>query len=478
MAAFGGCVIVMANRRIRVTFVATLLGISCASSVFAQVPPVIQADLNKSHEALFSGDYPNALRRSENALEVLRQFEQGFAKRHLAEGLIKCLQSDIHLASGDVRASRRSLVEARENLKKRRGHPDQVSTQILEAYIDIADGDVNHHPPGHGVLGDGVAAIRESNRQAASSYQQAKFILDQLPPVNPGDDANVVPIADFQPSRLLARIALSMARLDLASLPAVGVKERHPFYLLPKSRDIEEYIQDVFFLLNANPVYQEFMQPALQEGKWPLSHKDLQDYENAKRRDLANAANKQQLADWEDMLRFAISDFVSVTNCQAEIEAIKDVCGQGGGAVGAAPDESPQMAEANYRSTALFLRDRYGPQHPLLLETETSLARWYAMLSTPQTQINKPVLADQRRRVSYARDVLFQTQKIRQQWKASRNSLPKPYRLELLRLDARALENLRQMDADSSFLSVRQREELTKAIAEIAQAINTLLEKS
>lgn len=475
------------------TAVLSVSGLLCvARPLIAQVPQDLQASVEKMQDALFRGDYDNARRGLAEASEALRiiqkrpdNVENEKDIEGLAEVFLKGLQVELALSADGELQGRKSLREAKQALSNKfKNLPGLFS--LCDAYLDLLEGELESWPPGHGVYAN-QAAIKARNTKALASLARARRTLDKLLVNNANppfvNALNVVAMSEFQPSHLMVRVALGEAELRRAGFDTAA-NPPFPGALLPGAQAAVGLIDKARFELNKNGMVQELFLPQMAAGAWPLCHRNLADWEKEKRQQFVLA--QDQLLAWQSEWRCVLSDFIRMNLLQAEVEAIKQVCGA------AQPGDlavfSPQAAETTYLATLWFLRDHYGPTHPLFAEAELSLARWYVLLSTPAQRPDNLKPVERCRSLSYAWDAVFMIRRIEIHAKEQDNKLMrdrvKAARLvklkdELQRLEARALENILSWDelvrADVNMQNLRagQRDALEARIEEVED----LLEK-
>lgn len=126
-------------------------------------------------------------------------------------------------------------------------------------------------------------------------------------------------------------------------------------------------------------------------------------------------------------------------------------------------------AERCYQEALLLLRSQFRPEHPTLLDTELSKARWYAIRSNIDGKraavLQGPEL---RSKLSMARDCLFLLHRIRSQHEAL---LTPRKQAEIDKWELTALDNIELIHQNANCLNADQVKEIQARKAAIQNVI-------
>lgn len=461
-----------------------------ASPVHGQAPLVLNTIVEEANEALFDGRYGETVRLTNKALDILKSPAKRRMVRQLggdwllAEGLIQGLQAEALLRTGSVSLAIARLETAARKAESRRMYyvrsgVDPSMYFLYAAHLRFLEGDIAYRPPTYGRYARdaraGPAAEDDAganNKRACHHYNEATDILERLLKLDPTPSENVVDGHRLIAQRLIVRLAVSMARAELAAPPDLERDRGYPRCLEQRAVDAEALITRAHDVLNNNEIYREYLRPTGNGGgRRALSYRDFQKYqESKKKKGGTDGITEQDILAGKRLFYHAISDYVLVNNLRAEIECIKEVASESMDRRDSSGAFDPSVAELLYMTTKQFLQQQFFPSHPILSDLEISLARWFCHKSMlgerdrERTDVPPYVLAQ---KISYARDALFTVCKIRAAAEGPRMSMMPSTKEELLWLEAAAIGSLLDVHARSPFLDAESHRALDARYAAI-----------
>lgn len=446
-----------------------------ASPVQGQAPLVLNTIVEEANEALFDGRYVETIRLTNKALDILKSPAKRRMVRQLggdwllAEGLVQGLQAEALLRTGSVSLAIARLETAARKAESRRMYyvrsgVDPSMYFLYEAHLRFLQGDIAYRPPTYGryARDPRAAPVADedagaNNKRACRHYNEATDILERLLKLDPTPSENVLDGHRLIAQRLLVRLAVSMARAELAAPPDLERDRGYPQCLEQRAVDAEALITRAHDVLNTNEIYREYLRPTSNGGgRRGLSYRDFQKYqESKKKKGGTDGITEQDILALKRLFYHAISDYVLVNNLRAEIECIKEVASESMGRRDSSGAFDPSVAELLYMTTKQFLQEQFLSSHPILSDLEISLARWFCHKSMfgerdrERTDLPPYLLAQ---KISYARDALFTVCKIRAAAEGPETSMMPATKQELLWLEAAAIRSLLDVHARSPFL--------------------------
>lgn len=447
------------------------------SPVLAQTVAELQVFREEAEESLYDGRYDEAVRLSDRALDwtavtanrkLLASIGEDWT---VQEALLNCIKSTAYFQQGNEPKARATLKRAAKQLESRRTYllqlmngtrngPGQAPKIVLKdpgqfwliaAYVKINEGMLEHPVtrPGENEFG--------SYAKAVACYRAASDILHTQLGTRGGGAATSSDSEDIYVERAMLHVYLNLARLELWSrqnTPAdkfLGVSEG-------QARDAQSFLIRADEGLRQNPYYNAFIAP---DALFPISYKSLQDVADAKKGGPGAAGpdtlSESELIEFKQRFAHTISDFFLIMTVRAEAEAVLDHFDKRAKGENAKKPWAMDNAERCYQEALLLLRSQFRPEHPTLLDTELSKARWYAIRSNiggNGAAVQGPEL---RSKLSMARDCLFLLHRIRSQHDAL---LTPRKQAEIDRWELVALENIELLHQNANCLDADQVKEI------------------
>jgi len=453
------------------------------SPVLAQTVAELQVFREEADESLSDGRYDEAVRLSDRALE----WTAVVANRKLLatigedwtvqEAQLNCIKATAYFQQGNEPKARAALKRAAKQLEARRTYllqlmsgtrkgPGQASKIVLKdaglfwliaAFVKINEG-MLEHPVTMLDIPD-IKALNEfgSYAKSVACYRAASDILHTQLGKRGGGGATSSDSDDIHVDRAMLHVYLNLARLELWSRPDatdgkfLGVSEG-------QARDAQSFLIRADEGLRQNPYYNAFIAP---DALFPISYKSLQDLADAKKGGPGAAGpdtlTESELIDFKQRFAHTISDFFLIMTVRAEAEAVLDHFDKRAKGENAKKPWAMDNAERCYQEALLLLRSQFRPEHPTLLDTELSKARWYAIRSNIDgngAAVQGPEL---RSKLSMARDCLFLLHRIRSQHDAL---LTPRKQAEINRWEWKALDNIELIHRNANCLDADQVKEI------------------
>jgi tetratricopeptide (TPR) repeat protein len=474
----------VAHSFLRLTALASVLAATLGETKVAraQAPIELQVAIEEANEALFDGEYDEAIRLTTAGLK----WTSNTANRRLLasinrdwtveECMLNALQAEALLLSGNVKKATSQLDRAVAQLEARRTYYHRNFGKadwfwLYTAFLHFVEGDLARPMTDFGTVGQddaprvqAFAKTAGGSNKAARCYRKAGDCLERLLQLDPTPTTEVASGLPLIVNRLMTRLLVSLARVQITKFGNPTIHD---------ATDAESYLIRAEELLRNNVWWKLFIAP---DALFQLSYARLQDIEDEKKKAQGTQATatmtEQELIQIKQFFCHAISDYVMVMIHRAEVAAFQELQG-----VIVARDKAwaTSNAERCYQRALQLLRNQHRLSHPMLHEVELSKARWYATLSDPEAVANLNLEGKElRRRVSFVRDCLFLVHKIRAHRGAA---MPLQHRLELQFIELRALENMLAMNDGRDFLSDAQLQEVTDRMTQVRTGLEDLIDE-
>lgn len=419
----------------------------------------------EAEEALFDGDYAEAIRLADKAMQWMRDGNHKLILGKLGfdwstrEALIKCLQGQAFYYLGNETRSLGALESAARQLQSRRLYNQQkllkemrgirnpsdedrrkyagqssllVAEYLLyDAFIEMLKGEMQSPVPDFGVANLLNPAILQTwqglhgdTGKAGVCFRAAQDKILQVEGAVSNTGGQEILLNKF--GRLYRRSRLKLF-VSFARLECWGGAGQGP--LDARMRDADDLIARAEDAMKGDTFWNAFLSP---DSLFAIRYADLAELKN----NAAEGIDKTDVIRLKQLFAQSSDDYLTITMTRAEIAELRERQQQGATARGVQA-WAPEMAERWYQQALLFARSNFAPRHPLVRRLELSKGRWYATRSTPPTGTIKN--QDVRRLVSMARDCLHHARRIAIE---DAGKLTPREGLELRFLELRALQNM------------------------------------